>query len=45
MATGQHTAKRAYVEHVGSTAGVAGVVLLGVGVGLLVLAALGVVLF
>ena len=37
--------KRAYVEHVVSTAGVAGVVLLCVGVGLLVLAALGVVLF
>ena len=37
--------KRAYVEHVVSTAGVAGIVLLCVGVGLLVLAALGVVLF
>ena len=37
--------KRAYVEHVVSTAGVAGGVLLCVGVGLLVLAALGVVLF
>ena len=37
--------KRAYVEHVVSTAGVAGVVLLCVGMGLLVLAALGVALF
>ena len=37
--------KHAYVEHVVSTTGVAGVVLLCVGVGLLVLAALGVVLF
>ena len=34
-----------WVEHVVSTTGVAGVVLLCVGVGLLVLAALGVVLF